>query len=253
MARKLLHHLRQQWLGAFAVLLVLTGGTAYALDGSNTVFSDDIVNGEVKSGDLAVDSVASGKIADQQVKNADLSIGASSSNTIADGGIQGVDVKNDTLTGTKILESSLANVNADTLDGIDSLDVARGHSRVLHATDATLLAGGRSGDLIEVPGYGTVRFDCNVDGQIAVDYTNDENHRQFVVENQGNPNPTAYRLDPNASTTQTAHVDADAVTYHVSNLGSAAAVIMVAGQTFDDPEFQFQHFCALQATVVAGG
>jgi len=87
MAGGLLRHLRQQWLGALAVLLVVTGGTAYALDGSNTVFSDDIVNGEVKSADLAVDSVASGKIADQQVKNADLGAGASSSNTIADGGI----------------------------------------------------------------------------------------------------------------------------------------------------------------------
>ena len=47
-----LAHLRQQWLGALAVALVLTGGTAYALDGSNTVFSDDIVNGEVRTADI---------------------------------------------------------------------------------------------------------------------------------------------------------------------------------------------------------
>ena len=253
MAGKLLRHLRQQWLGAFAVLLVLTGGTAYALDGSNTVFSDDIVNGEVKSGDLAVDSVASGKIADQQVKNADLGVGASSSNTIADGGIQGIDVKNDTLTGTKILESSLAKVpDADTLDGIDSVDVARGHSRVLHASVAPLLAGAHSGDLIVVPEYGTVRYDCNSTGQIAVDYTNDTNHLQFVVEDQGNPNPATHRLGPNETTTQTAHVDADSVTYHVSNGLVQTAVIMVAGQKYNDPDFPFQDFCALQATAVAG-
>jgi hypothetical protein len=31
-----------------ALFLVLTGGTAIALDGHNTVFSDDIVNGKVK-------------------------------------------------------------------------------------------------------------------------------------------------------------------------------------------------------------
>src|SRR5438093_7114334 len=33
--------------------IVLSGDTAVALTGSNTVFSDDIVNGEVKSPDLA--------------------------------------------------------------------------------------------------------------------------------------------------------------------------------------------------------
>lgn len=68
------------------------------LDGSNTVFSDDLVNGEVKGLDLGADSVGSGKVADGSVKNADLSTGASSSNTIADGGIQSIDVKDDTLT-----------------------------------------------------------------------------------------------------------------------------------------------------------
>ena len=89
---------------ALIALFVALSGTAVALDGSNTVFSDDIVNGEVKNNDLAADSVASGKIADRQVKNADLSIGASSSNTIADGGIQGVDVKGDTLTPAHIAD-----------------------------------------------------------------------------------------------------------------------------------------------------
>ena len=86
----------------FCALLVT--GTAYA---ANTVFSSDIVDGEVKGNDLAADSVGSGKIADQQVKNADLGLGASSSNTIADGGIQGIDVKDNTLKGADIDESSL--------------------------------------------------------------------------------------------------------------------------------------------------
>ena len=31
---------------------MLTGGTAYALDGSNTVFTDDLVNGDVKVADI---------------------------------------------------------------------------------------------------------------------------------------------------------------------------------------------------------
>jgi hypothetical protein len=40
-------------MGALALFLVLTGGSAYALSGHNTVFSDDIVNGQVKRADLA--------------------------------------------------------------------------------------------------------------------------------------------------------------------------------------------------------
>jgi hypothetical protein len=109
-------------MATIAVFLVLSGGTAIALDGSNTVFSDDIVNGEVKNGDIglnevkannvAPDSLGGNKIVDRSVKNADLSLGASSSNTIADGGIQGVDVKNDTLTGTQVQESTLFNDNS---------------------------------------------------------------------------------------------------------------------------------------------
>ena len=78
MIGKLFAHLRQQWLGALAVALVLTGGTAYALDGSNTVFSDDIVNGEVRTADIRdanlttadirSDAVITGKIADGTIR-----------------------------------------------------------------------------------------------------------------------------------------------------------------------------------------
>jgi hypothetical protein len=52
MVGKLVAHLRQQWMGAFALFLVLTGGSAYALAGHNTVLSDDVVNNQLKSADL---------------------------------------------------------------------------------------------------------------------------------------------------------------------------------------------------------
>ncbi len=47
----------------------LTGGVAYA---ANTVFSSDIVNGEVKTRDLADSAVRTGKIANRQVTPVDL-------------------------------------------------------------------------------------------------------------------------------------------------------------------------------------
>ena len=71
---------------AYLALFVALSGTALAVDGplagQNTVGSEDIINSEVRTGDigdaevsgndLAPDAVGSGKIVDRQVKNADL-------------------------------------------------------------------------------------------------------------------------------------------------------------------------------------
>ncbi|RHW24170.1 hypothetical protein D0Z08_25975 [Nocardioides immobilis] len=49
--------LRAQWAGYLSIFLFLSVGTAYALPGSNTVFSDDIVDGQVHTADVADDSL----------------------------------------------------------------------------------------------------------------------------------------------------------------------------------------------------
>jgi hypothetical protein len=96
---------QRQWAGLIALFLVLSGGSAYALDGSNTVFSDDIVNGEVKNPDVASNAIGSGKIIDGTIQSAD--IGANSvrepniagnavtSRQIAGGAVHSVDVRDD--------------------------------------------------------------------------------------------------------------------------------------------------------------
>ena len=66
------------------LLLILSGGTAYALDGKNTVFTDDIVNGEVRSADVANDTTPFA--------------------------LRGVDIANDSLSGADIKESTLRQV-----------------------------------------------------------------------------------------------------------------------------------------------
>jgi hypothetical protein len=76
MSGKLLAHLRQQWIGVIALLVVLSGGTAYALDGSNTVFSDDIVDGAVKTADIGSGQVRTQEIANGKVQGKDLAPGA---------------------------------------------------------------------------------------------------------------------------------------------------------------------------------
>jgi hypothetical protein len=69
MIRKLLAHLRGQWMGALALFLVLAGGSAYA---ANTIFSEDIVNGEVKSPDIGNNQVYSADVRDDTLSNGGL-------------------------------------------------------------------------------------------------------------------------------------------------------------------------------------
>jgi hypothetical protein len=77
MGTRIRNHIRSNVVGYIALLLFATSGTAIALDGSDTVFSDDIVDGQVKSPDIG----------NKQIR--------------------GVDVRNNTLTAENIDWSSL--------------------------------------------------------------------------------------------------------------------------------------------------
>ena len=100
MRSKLLAHLRAQWAGLLALFLVIAGGTAYA---ANTVFSSDIVDGQVKTADIG----------DNQVRSADVR-----NDNLTAGGLGSVDIANDSLSGLDIAESTLQNVNAGTVGGL---------------------------------------------------------------------------------------------------------------------------------------
>ena len=139
MAGKLLAHLRQQWIVVIALFLVLTGGTAYALDGSNTVFTDDLVNGDVKVADIGQGAVATDEIANNQVKASDIGDGEVKAAEIANGQVLSADigagevksgnVANDNLTGGDIAGNSLKGADID--EGtLDIGDAARAYADV---------------------------------------------------------------------------------------------------------------------------
>jgi len=65
MLSSLVAHVRQQWMGALALFLVLTGGIAYA---ANTVFSRDIVNNQIRSVDVRNER-AGGGLTGADIKN----------------------------------------------------------------------------------------------------------------------------------------------------------------------------------------
>jgi hypothetical protein len=108
MSNRIRNHIRANVLGFLALFLVLSTGSAVALNGSNTVFSDDIVNGEVKTPDLGANAVASGKIADGQVTTADLGANSVSAGKIAGNAVNSSKVADNSLTGVDIDESTLA-------------------------------------------------------------------------------------------------------------------------------------------------
>ena len=69
MLRGIRSALRDQWMGALALFIVLSSGTAYA---AGSIFSADIVDGEVKTVDLAVAAVTSAKVLDNSLKGVDI-------------------------------------------------------------------------------------------------------------------------------------------------------------------------------------
>jgi hypothetical protein len=111
MSGRIRNHLRSNVVGYIALFLVLTSSTAYALNGSNTVFSDDIVNGEVKTPDLGGNAVTTAKILNGQVAAADLATNAVTSGKILNGQVTNPDLGANAVTGDKVA--------ADTLDAGD--------------------------------------------------------------------------------------------------------------------------------------
>jgi hypothetical protein len=114
------NYIRRNLLSVLALLVALTGTSAYA---ANTVFSADIVNGEVATPDLAVTAATANKLGPDAVNSAK--------------------VLDDSLKGDDIQESSLA------------LDF-QGTAKV--ASKRVTFPEGTNGDLVlDVPGFGEVR------------------------------------------------------------------------------------------------
>jgi hypothetical protein len=110
--------LRQNAIGLIALFVALGGTSAYV---ANTVFSSDIVDGEVKTADLGTNAVTSSKITDGQVLWQDIATDAITSSRIKDASVLTQDLVPDAVTGSKIDESTLAQVpDAAKLAGYDA-------------------------------------------------------------------------------------------------------------------------------------
>ncbi len=118
-------HIRSNVIGYIALFAFAMSGTASALDGSDTVFSDDIVDGEVKTADINTNAVRSNQIQNGQVATADLGDGKVTELKLADDSVTGAkvldgeigiaDLADGSVTGAKVLDGEIG--NADLADG----------------------------------------------------------------------------------------------------------------------------------------
>lgn len=69
-------YIRQHHVGLLALFLALTGGTAYALDGHNTVNSGDIINDQVKPADVRDDTLPGGGLSGADINESSLNLAA---------------------------------------------------------------------------------------------------------------------------------------------------------------------------------
>ncbi len=92
-------------LGYTALTIVLTAGAAQSLSGSNTVFTDDIVDGQVTYADIKNGAVGSAKLRDNVVTGA----------KILDRTIKAQDIEFDSITGNKISERTIQTEDIDQL------------------------------------------------------------------------------------------------------------------------------------------
>jgi hypothetical protein len=122
-------HIRGNVVGYVALFFALSA-SAYALPGTNTVDTGDIVNGQVRSPDIgagqvgttdlannsvnslkvANNSVTGGDIANGKVSVLDLATGSVDSSKVVDNSLTGAEVADNSLTGGDVDESTLAGV-----------------------------------------------------------------------------------------------------------------------------------------------
>jgi hypothetical protein len=99
-----------------ALLIALGTGGAYAAD---TIGSDDIINGQVKSADIGNSQVQSIDVRDDSIGTAELGPGAVTGGNLAANSVNGERVLNNSLTGTDVLDQTITGADIGTLRAAD--------------------------------------------------------------------------------------------------------------------------------------
>ena len=132
-------------MSTLAALFALSGGVAYA---ANTIASSDIIDGEVKTADLAANAVNSSKIADGQVTEAEIGQGAVNTAELKNDAVTAQKVANESLVGNDVVNNTLKGADIDEAT-LDIGDAARAYASVdpdLCSARASASSAGKGGD-----------------------------------------------------------------------------------------------------------
>jgi hypothetical protein len=147
MLRRIRSHLSYANVMATIAVFIALGGTGYAAH--EQIFSSDIVDGEVRTPDIATDAVTQDKIRAGAVGRPEIGSAAVTSDKINAGAVNSSKVKDNDLTGDDILESSLG--------------LIEGKGQALYNRVVQQAGSGFTGDILQVPGFGKVYAGCDDD------------------------------------------------------------------------------------------
>ena len=195
LAGKLGNHARSNAIAYIALFFAVGGGTAFA---ANTVFSSDIVNGEVTSADIGGqevqtsdignDTVTGAKIPNESIGNVDLKAGAVRGSEIANGQVGTQEIADSAVDAAKIATDGVGSSEIATdsvgsseiqsgVVGADELDTVHEHfGPATDITDGTLHDGSYA--------TGTATVACGTGEDllsVSVDWTDRGGHNEVVT------------------------------------------------------------------------
>ena len=167
MLARILNHLRAQWAGVLALVLVLTGGVAYA---ANTVFSSDIVDNQVFSADVRNAGLSGGGLAQADLRNDSVGTSQVLNDTLTGGGLTAADLRSGSVGSAEAAglgpadianaASGSDNLNADKLDGLDSNSLVQGRGTLLSNRVVYVPGPDPAKTLLAIPGLGELEAHC---------------------------------------------------------------------------------------------
>jgi hypothetical protein len=101
--KRLFGYVRNQWAGFLALFLVLAGGTAYAAG----ITSNDIIDGEVKTQDLANQAVTGAKLGSASVSKGKVAGNTIDGARIVDNSVGGADIAEDAVGTTEVADGAI--------------------------------------------------------------------------------------------------------------------------------------------------
>jgi hypothetical protein len=115
-SRKLRTYVRNHHLSLLCLFLIVSGGTAYATHpgGANTISSDDIINGQVRTADIGANQVRAPDLSDASVTSAQILDNSVSGTDIANASVGFDDLSANSVTSTEVVNGSLRGVDVGT-------------------------------------------------------------------------------------------------------------------------------------------